>query len=279
MTASGSVKISPVDAILAGSVSGMASVATCHPFDVIRTRMQASNMPFKEALGFSMKDGVSSLYSGFGVPFMAQAVYKSVIFFTNTISKQYLFAGRTDSSALLLSGTIAGAVNSVIVAPVEIVRTQQILTGTATHRPTIGQVVRGMLQSHGALSLWKGLGPAILRDGPGVGLYLLCFDEVKAYWMKKYQVSTPSLWMRVLAGSLAGMTFWTWAIPIDTIKTIIESSVRESSGKPIMQTILEKATLKNLYRGLPLAYARGIPSATVTLTTYDVMMQYLLTSK
>eukprot|EP01031_Cornospumella_fuschlensis_P041664 gene41664-50843_t len=267
---------SPIRVILAGSLSGMAAVLTCHPFDVIRTRMQASSISFNEALKLTVKNGASSLYSGFKVPFMAQAVYKSVIFFTNNFSKQFIFHGRTDSFTLLMSGTIAGAVNSVIVAPVEIVRTQQIMaSSSAIHHPTIGEVVKNMVHSHGVSSLWKGVAPAILRDGPGVGLYLLCFEEVKAYWIKKYEVSSPLLWMRVVAGSLAGMAFWTWAIPIDTIKTIIESSVRDGSKGAVMQLIREKATLRNLYRGLPLAYARGIPSAAVTLTTYDMVMQYL----
>jgi solute carrier family 25 (mitochondrial carnitine/acylcarnitine transporter), member 20/29 len=269
-------------AILAGSLSGMAAVTVCHPFDVLRTKIQtSSHLSVSVAIRSTFNQGLSSLYQGFAFPFIAQTIYKSVIFSTNTLSKQYIFQGDTSKKSLLLSGIIAGSVNATIVAPVEIVRTHQILSNNTTEVPTIIQVLKNLKSKFGLSVLWTGLIPTILRDGPGIGLYLLAFEETKRILISKYSTnqSTPTLWMRVVSGSVAGVAFWTWAIPIDTIKTKIESAYKQQNvhigGFQIASKVSKDLSLIGMYRALPLAYMRGIPSATVTLTVYDMVMDSL----
>jgi hypothetical protein len=112
--------------LFAGSVSGMASIAVCHPFDVLRTKMQLnSHLSIATVFQSDMKNGFLSFYKGITGPFFAQALYKSIIFASNTMCHRYLFSDVYSSFTIFCSGTIAGTVNSLVVAPVEIVRTRK----------------------------------------------------------------------------------------------------------------------------------------------------------
>eukprot|EP00981_Chlorochromonas_danica_P011880 scaffold4338_cov183-Ochromonas_danica.AAC.4 len=254
--------------------------------------MQIDHLSTLQAIRKTLQNGFQGLYSGFNVPFCAQAVFKSVMFCTNTLSRQYLFQGDHSTSSLFTSGLIAGSVNSLIVAPVEIVRTHQILAAGSSSSSSLWQIMSGLRAQHGLSVFWSGWPPAILRDGPGVGVYLLTFEEMKKYLLQRHSPSSssssttapPPLWVRVVSGSTAGIAFWTWAIPIDTIKTLIESTYRSSTNKSnitffeVIKQVRDQINLSRMYRALPLAYMRGIPSAAVTLTVYDIVIEKITTT-
>lgn len=229
------------DSLIAGSLSGSAGVVVCHPFDVIRTQIQSGRS--ERGIINCSKDiirehGVRGFYAGLLGPFFAQAVYKSVIFTTNSFVSKFVFTGEKSNQTVFLSGLIAGSVNAFIVAPVELLRTRQILSGSKTRFQSAFQT---LLNEGGVRGLFRGLLPAILRDGPGIGAYFLTFDTCKKLLaphpftptvsnsnpeganLSQVQVSPP-LWVRLLSASLAGVSFWVLALPIDTAKTILESS-------------------------------------------------------
>lgn len=286
-------QINAIDSLLAGSASGMAAVLVCHPLDVIRTKMQIqSSLSITEAFRASWSEGgMKSLYKGFVMPFIAQVGYKSIIFVTNTLSQQHIFHNDTSSSSMFLSGTIAGSVNGTVVAPVEIIRTTQIMSkgtgGTGSGQMPLSQAVKLIYQQRGITGFWISVLPTIIRDGPGIGFYMIAFDKSKQWLMKQSEINAKSascpIWIRLLAGSLAGIAFWTWGMPIDSMKTRIESSIKlHGSSMSISEIIRQQirgTKWIDLYRALPVAYIRGIPSAAVTLTTYDLCLEYLLQRK
>ena len=226
---------------IAGSLSGSAGVLVCHPLDVVRTRMQTSVLARRsmECLREVLQEsGVRGLYRGIVGPFFAQALYKSVIFTSNTLVNQHVFTGARTSTTIFLSGAIAGSLNAFIVSPIEIIRTRQILQ---LDRGFVG-CFRDIVAEGSVLSLWRGLIPSILRDGPGIGVYLLAFEHTKAALAHTPSSSSSSsagtaadgnrqgqgqglsVWRKLVAGASAGVAFWTVALPIDTIKTNIEAS-------------------------------------------------------
>ena len=279
------------ESLLAGSVSGMAAVVVCHPLDVIRTKIQLNhNLTLSQAVQLSWSEGgIKGLYKGFVMPFVAQVMYKSIIFATNTVSQNYLFQGSTSYSSMFLSGTIAGSVNAIVVSPVEVIRTTQIQSNagqsgiSSKSQLPLSQTIKHIYTQRGFGGFWISLLPAIVRDGPGIGFYLLAFDKSKQSLLKWSNSSSSSeppktcpIWIRLVSGSLAGIAFWTWGMPIDTIKTIIESNLKSSQANISIFSILKGVKVWDLYRALPVAYIRGIPSAAVTLTAYDICLDYLI---
>ncbi len=266
--------------LLAGSFSGMAAILVCHPFDVLRTNIQLNpKQPVSNIFKNTFQGGFSALYKGITAPFFAQGLYKSIIFASNTISQRYLFPNSNYYYAIFLGGILAGAVNSLVVSPVEIIRTRQILAGAKDKKEVplhFMSVIKDIYARNGLKGFWISVIPTIVRDAPGMGFYMLSFDLTKRFLLKSFVPESPSvpLWVRLLAGSAAGIAYWTWAIPVDTLKTIIESS--NAKRFSVKQTIEHFTNnFSNLYRGLPIAYLRGIPSAAVTLTVYELAIEEL----
>jgi hypothetical protein len=313
----------PWECIVAGSVSGCAGVIVCHPIDVVRTHIQTSSsyrsnssssttairgtrdgaLPTFRSLWHTQ--GMKGFYRGITGPLVAQALYKSLIFTTNSTVHSALSrrrSSRSKTSLLFLSGFIAGSVNAFLVAPIEMIRTHQILSDksfyTSFRSFALGHNNTSGSSSNLRFLLWRGLLPTILRDGPGIGLYFLTFESTKVLFLNYYnntigthqpmehaqqqQQQNQPLWCRLLAGSLAGIAFWVWALPIDTIKANIEASSSSyitnlsSPQRPCIRTIVDGEGIRYLLRAWPVALGRGIPSAAVTLTTYDIISQYLV---
>lgn len=262
----------PFQSLIAGTIAGMSAITVCHPLDVIRTRLQLD-----PTISLAKSISMGNLYSGFKTPFIAQGFYKAVIFASNTASINMLFNGQRDRNTVLISGCIAGAVNSLVVAPVEMVRTSQILRAKSNPGEGLFTTIASIMKTKGITSLWAAVGPTILRDGPGMGLYMLAFEQAKPFLAGTDLLREQLLATKMVAGAFAGVVFWTWAIPIDTIKAMIEARIQSTAtaaGAAAADTKMHVIVSRSL-KSLPIAYIRGIPSAAVTLTVYDVVMAQL----
>ena len=208
---------SPIESFIAGSLSGMCSISVCHPLDVIRTNMQ-----IKQSINYGGKSTtqllrailrdktVWSFYDGFLLPFCAQALYKAVIFSTNTFSSTYLFQDKKDARSVFLSGALSGVVNSFLVAPIEMIRTTQIMH-SGSSSSSVKQCLRRIYDNSGLGGFWRGFFPTAARDGPGIGFYLLGFNSCKEYLNRNSSFFLLSPFMtRLVSGSVAGISFWLW---------------------------------------------------------------------
>ena len=92
---------------------------------------------------------------------------------------------------------------------------------------------------------------------------------------------------RFLAGAMSGVSFWLWALQIDSIKTNIEAQSLISNdlsiktSNPIVlswetsKQLIQRGGFMSLYKSRPVAIGRGIPAAAVTLTSYDIIFDLL----
>lgn len=287
--------------VIAGSLAGCSSLTVCHPFDVIRIHKQTSkkNIPLYTLINDIMYinnnnttrnifRGIASLYKGFWGPFFAQGLYKSIIFSTNSLMGQYCFDINSPTSfSIFTSGLVAGTVNCIVISPVELIRTKQIISQSDKHKNSIVAVVNNIIFQSGIKSLYRNITPSILRDGPGVGLFFLTFHQSKIILTNKMNnnnnnkpiSSTTTFLIKLLSGSFAGIGFWLWAFPVDTIKTVMESSSEVPTMYDTTIKLFKQGGISRFYRGWSIAIARGIPSAAVTLTTYDYCVDFLTEKK
>lgn len=284
-TASVTTRTGALESIVAGSISGMSSVMLCHPLDVIRTRLQTNqqSQTLKQCFNsIRSEGGIASFYRGFWGPFASQGMYKSIIFGTNTLSIEHLFHNKQTSFSVFVSGFISGSVNSFVVSPIELIRTSQILgnnhiAATATiasdritPRAAIAStssssVIKTLIADHGVLCLWKTVLPTALRDGPGVGFYFLVFHKSKSILSsvnESYQSTVSPAVIKIISGSLSGVAFWLWALPVDVVKTMMESSISNNSNngssKSMSRIAILVSTVKQLYQiGGAARFVRG----------------------
>ena len=342
------------NSLLAGSVAGIASTAVCHPFDVLRVKMQSSAPAATATATFTTNvsgtgtvglvgtlrnmlqygGGARALYTGLAMPLAAQAIYKGTIFTVNNMTESYIRDWKTRENNRLghnfeaphkltladrfVSGFMGGAVNAALFCtPVEYVRNQQIAQieknshvaaavpkvagsgtgntanitpnhnamrnknpgGTINIRQKNGpiSVIRNTIRSHGFTGLWRGMTSTVLRDSVGCGFFFVAMAYSQEKLTPDYSNQPPSMPTVILSGALAGVSFWLWALPVDTMKTWIQNgtacnlshAVRMSQHHGLLQSV------PSLFRGWQVAYSRGAPAAAITVVTYSLASQYL----
>ena len=70
------------------------------------------------------------------------------------------------------------------------------------------------------------------------------------------------------------------ALPIDTVKTVVESGrYGRLSPLQVAQRLIRDEGAGHLFRAWPAAMGRGVPSAAVTLMVYDYVADYLVSCR
>jgi len=246
------------------------------------------------------------LYTGLSLPLAAQAVYKATIFTSNEITRNTLVELRTQINrkkgycipyqlSLLdyfVCGATSGAINALLfVSPVEFIRNQLIvqhslatdvlaITGIpkpVSYKLSPVDVIRMTYQKNGLRGLWRGSFLTIARDSLGCGAFFLMYEVGQLYIPYWTGRNRGDLINAIGSGFLAGFGFWTLALPIDSLKTIVQAGVAESSRETLGKLLRiygTMGTIKQLYRGWQFGFGRGSPSAAVTLTAYAYVYEY-----
>jgi hypothetical protein len=287
--------------ILASSTTGAGSSAA----SVAAANAAASRGPLQVLKHTLEHGGVRALYTGLTLPLAAQAIYKGTVFTVNNVMQTTIIDWRTwenHKTGIMRTGqlqdwdrfwcgAVAGGVNAALfVTPVEFIRNQLIAQHTklADGGPKVGavkqfkgswDVVRHSMRQHGLAALWRGVSWSIYRDTLGCG----CFFYAMAW--TQHQLTEPGeqpgMTATILSGGVAGLSFWVASLPLDTIKTWVQSSDLNTtvSAQSAVEKIYRKSgvvgVVQQLFRGWQVAYTRGIPSAAITITIYSWAYRYL----
>lgn len=177
--------------IAAGTSAGLVSVVVCHPLDTIRVRLQTA--PAGRFTGVAdvvrqtiKSEGPLAFYKGMAMPLMAQGAQKATMFFSFGYARRWILeanaaegkpAGPLPIWQLALCGSFAGLCNTLVANPFELVRNR---LQVQYHRDVSQAQYRGPLDAArqisakaGVRALWLGVGPAMLRDAPGLGAWFV----------------------------------------------------------------------------------------------------------
>lgn len=279
-----SVTLAP---IIAGGIAGQASLLAVQPMDFLRTRLQTSKEftgPLHCARQTLQTEGVRAFYRGMSWPFLAQGIYKAVMFGSFEYTTSYFKQRNTQNNGtpllapwqLALCGSLAGMMNSVIVTPVEMIRNNLIVNrqqqGANGGKFGVGDVMRQIYSQNGLQSFWKGQSATLLRDGLGVGAYFYGNNRMQHYLNQNTDLS-PAM-VQIFSGMAAGVCFWSVALPVDRIKSIIQTTVggEKSSIGAIANKIVREEGISGLWKGFSVGAGRGIPAAAITFYTYSTVM-------
>jgi hypothetical protein len=263
----------------------------------------ASRGPLQVMMHTLQHGGVRALYTGCTLPLAAQAIYKGTVFTVNNVMQSAILDWRTwenHKTGIMQHGqltdldrfwcgAVGGGVNAALfVTPVEFVRTQLIAQHSkladgqkvAVKNAGSWDVIRHTIRQHGFKSLWRGVSWSIYRDALGCG----CFFYAMAWTQHQLTIpgEQPSMAATMVSGGVAGLSFWVVALPLDTIKTWVQSSdlnTKTVSAQSSVEKIYRQGGLvdvaRQLFRGWQVAYTRGIPSAAITISIYSWAYQYL----
>jgi solute carrier family 25 carnitine/acylcarnitine transporter 20/29 len=284
--------------VLAGGVSGMASLLVCHPMDTIRVKVTTLSMPPHASPWRTLQhtvrtEGVArGLYKGMAAPLLAQGVYKAVLFSSFNNARRWFFDDDEDSKKPLsfaqtvACGCFAGGVNSFVVTPVELVRNNRMVQGHQSVALKEGPlaICRRIYRSGGVLGFWRGIASTLCRDVPGCGAWYLGYNVATMQMQQRWNKNSDkplAMWQTLLCGSVAGVSFWTVALPMDTIKSRIQTSSKAQSASiaSLLRDLYRGGRggsgVASLYQGGTVAFTRGSPGSAITFWTYQHVMQLL----
>lgn len=167
-----------------------------HPADVVKTRMQlqtaGSSVQYKNMFGCFAKiirqEGFARLYRGLAAPILQEGPKRATKFAANDFwgkrYKTWFGVSQLDQKLALLTGMSAGATESFVVVPFELVKIRLQDKASAHLYSGPLDVVRKTVQTQGPLGLYKGMESTFWRHVAWNGGYFGCIFQVKAFLPK-----------------------------------------------------------------------------------------------
>ncbi|EDW63988.1 mitochondrial uncoupling protein 4 [Drosophila virilis] len=227
-----------------------------YPLDVTKTRLQIqgehgnpyANMAkyrglFGTALGVIKEEGFLKLYSGFS----ALVLRHSFVSGLKIGSYDYLrskWSVRTDDKVTIsmpctmLAGIVSGALSTIASNPLDLVKLQmqmeskRILLGMPPRSTGIMQALQFIYSQGGLRSLYRGLGPNIMRASL-FSLGGISFYDLGKRNIKKLLNSEENLLVQFLAAMVAGFFCSALSCPADVVKSRIMNQPVDDQGRPL----------------------------------------------
>jgi solute carrier family 25 (mitochondrial carnitine/acylcarnitine transporter), member 20/29 len=257
---------------------------------MVKVQLQSrAGAPGATAMGVARdivrRQGVRGLYRGMTAPLLGVSPIFALNFWAYAAGKDALVRlGRAPTERELslrdigLAGALAAVPTTAIMAPgerIKILLQTQTQTSTAAAAPFKGpgDVVRHVLRTEGAGGLFRGASATLLRDATGSFAYFAVYEGLKRRLTPAgSSTTTLSPLAVVLAGGCAGVANWLLAIPIDTVKTVVQMRASSGSGSgsggggggggflATATRLVREEGVASLYKGVGPALLRAFPA-------------------
>lgn len=266
-------------AMAAGSVAGGVECLINWPSEVIKTelQMQSKTNPVYSGYFDCMKkkassQGVMSLYRGL-VPVVLGSMPKAgVRFGGNSFFRTKVFAGadgKVSSLGVLGAGVCAGASEAVlVVTPMETLKTRLI----NANKPFVSGTMN-LIKTEGIGAIYKGVVPTIFKQSLNQGTRFLVFDSVMGTVLKVTGKKKAGAVEAIMAGMIAGGASVMVNQPVDTIKTLMQSSeaVKYKSTLDCLTQTIKNEGIGAVYKGLVPRLARVCPGTGIIFGTVNLI--------
>ncbi|KAG9153988.1 hypothetical protein Leryth_000508 [Lithospermum erythrorhizon] len=284
--------------LISGTVGGAAQLIVGHPFDTIKVKLQSQPTPlpgqqpkFAGAMDAVRQtvaaEGPRGLYKGMGAPLATVAAFNAVLF---SVRGQMEALLRSEPGVpltikqQLIAGAGAGVAVSFLACPTELLKcrlqAQSSVASTgaaATAAVRYGgplDVARHVLRSAGMRGLFKGLVPTMAREVPGNAAMFGVYEAVKQLIADGQDTSNLGRGSQILAGGVAGASFWVSVYPTDVVKSVIQvddyKNPKYSGSIDAFKKIVASEGVKGLYKGFGPAMARSVPANAACFLAYEM---------
>lgn len=187
---------------------------------------------------------------------------------------------------VVLGGIGAGAIQSLVISPVELVKirlqlqrkTNEKMNQSGSHKGPV-DVTRSILRAEGWRGICRGLGITMLRDAPSHGLYFWTYEYMKEQLHPGCRKNGQETFRTMLlAGGLSGVTSWIFCYPLDVLKTRIQAQSHCSQSRYCGIVDCYRKCVKTegysvLWRGLGTAVTRAFVVNGAVFTAYETALR------
>lgn len=247
---------SSLDVVVAGTLGSMVGEVISYPIDQVKTQCLTQGSSFLvAATTLARQRGVRGVFAGLPSPLVGAFFVKSTVFGAREFWKAVLRRLGVARGAGALSAFGAGAVASLVVAPVERVKIVVQLDGGASAGT---QATALRLWRAGALFL--GVGATFWREAPQYAAYFSIYES-----------SRPRL-SAALAGALAGALSWLMVLPVDAAKTMVQGGLAPRFLPALKTACRDPARLLN---GAAPTVMRALVKHGAVFAAYEAILRLL----
>lgn len=280
---------------VAGGFGGVAGIFTGYPLDTLRVRQQHSRTAgsaFSILRNVVGTEGPGALYRGMGAPLASVTFQNAMVFqiyavlsraFDSSVSP----ADPPSYSGVALGGIGTGAIQSLLLSPVELVKIHlQLQNKTKPSDQLRGpvDVARRIMEKEGLRGMYRGLTITVLRDAPAHGVYFLSYEVVREKLHPGCRMGGQETFRTMLmAGGLAGVASWMFCYPLDVIKTRLQAQpvtypMKYSGIADCFRKSVREEGFRVLWRGLGTAVARAFIVNGAIFTAYETALRCFFTN-
>ncbi|AET41107.1 Ctp1p Ecym_7263 [Eremothecium cymbalariae DBVPG len=290
-------QVDPLHSFLAGSIAGAVEGCITYPFEFAKTRLQlidnssrASRNPLVLIYNTARSQGIGALYVGCPAFVLGNTAKAGVRFLGFDSIKNVLkdpVSGTLSGPRGVVAGLGAGLLESILaVTPFEAIKTV-LIDDKQTAKPLYQQNGRGAVRNYLALlkdlglkGLYSGLVPVALRQASNQAVRFGCYNKIKTT-VQDYN-GTPrdmalSTAQTFLVGSISGVVTVYTTMPIDTVKTRMQSLTASRYGSTLkcFVVIVKEEGLKAFWKGATPRLGRLILSGGIVFSTYERVLTFL----
>lgn len=246
------------------------------------------NGTFDALIKISRSEGLSSLWSGLP-PTLLMAIPATVIYFTvydRLRANLWAWNGSSQQPIWIpmFCGASARCIAATTISPLEMVRTK--MQSKKLSYLEVTTAIKQLVKIEGWPSLWRGLGPTLLRDVPFSSIYWASYEFLK----QSFDQRTPTLHFSLPAGALAGTIAAVTTLPFDVVKThrqielgerdLLEPEKRASDvsrgTKDILRKIYRQSGYSGLFSGIVPRVIKVAPSCAIMIACYEHGKQFFV---
>jgi len=283
---------------IGGYFSGVALVFVGHPFDTIKVRLQTEGRsgrfsgPLDCLAQTIRKEGVIGLYKGMSPPLVMTGVVNFFLFGIQAMCVDVVrganLVGPNSVRQNMLAATMSGAVISLLVTPMEGVKSR---LQVQYHSAKSGTPPMYLGPWHCFKSVYTNLGlsKGIYRGWTAVAICrMMNWSYFGSYqYFKEFSVDRGlgeknklSLGGSVFAGGMAGICYWLSCYPIDLVKArlLAAPDVNPPTFRGIAhasQVIFRQQGFRGFYQGFTPCLVRSFPANGACFLAYEVVMSLL----
>jgi len=256
---------------IGGWAGGAAGVLAGYPLDTVKVKIQTSSPgtyrgTFDCLRKVAAKEGVKGLYRGISSPLLGVAGINAITFGVNAQVLQ-LLSNPESLSSVTLAGASAGLIQTAIVSPMELVKTQMQVCG----QKDIQGAVSNILNNAGLKGLFRGLAITATREVPAFAIYFSSYEVI----VRRFGDSTAII---LFAGGMAGVFSWIFTYPQDVIKSRLQADSFGAnqlyrSSRHCLQESLKSEGPNVLVRGIGSTIIRAFPMNAVTFGVYSFIIK------
>ncbi|CCH62723.1 hypothetical protein TBLA_0I00640 [Henningerozyma blattae CBS 6284] len=293
MSATKSKTVDPTISFIAGAVAGGVEASITYPFEFAKTRLQlldrsakTSRNPLVLIYKTARYQGISHMYVGCPAFIVGNTAKAGIRFLGFDTIKNLLKdkkTGELTTARGILAGFCAGVLESVTaVTPFEGIKTVLIDDKRAAvpKYSGNGRGIRNYLdvcKDQGFKGLYRGVLPVTIRQAANSAVRLGCYNKIKTLVQKL--THTPldkplTSAMTFLVGAFSGLVTVYTTMPIDTVKTRIQSldSTKYKSTLDCFVRVYKDEGLRTFWKGATPRLGRLLLSGGIVFTIYEKVM-------